>query len=71
MAVDLLCSSACIQPHTLLLRIAGTVVAKPPRRAVAVTRLAIVVPSVSTRTGPTTCTTVPQGYKVRGLPPQP
>jgi len=45
-------------------RVAGTVVVKPQRLAAGATRPATVAPSASTRTGGTTCTSVPQGYQV-------
>ena len=45
-------------------RVAGTVDVRLPRPAVAATRHATVAPSASTRTGGTTCTTVPLGFKV-------
>lgn len=45
-------------------RVAGTVVVRPQRRAAGATRPATVALSASTRTGGTTCTSVPQGYQV-------
>ena len=61
-----------LQSHTVtslsaLLRTVGTVVAGLLRRVVAAARHATVAPSVSTKTGPTTCTTVHQGCKVGPL----
>jgi hypothetical protein len=49
-----------ISPHS----IAGTVVAEQPRLVVAATRLATVARFASTRTGPITCITVPQEFRV-------
>ena len=63
------CVCVCVSVTLPFPRIAGIVVVKPLRHVVDATRLDIVVHSVSTRTGPITCITVPQDCKVSQTSP--